>query len=100
MNESTVLRYLLRRALFACMIGVYFAIIGWSIRSRRQPAVRWVTVTVESGDTLWQLCDRVNDDSVDLRRCVSLARSKCPGTIHQGQVVNVPVLDSGKGDVR
>lgn len=82
----------MKRIPFALAIVVYFGVIAWSIRSRRQPSVQWVIVTVHAGDTPWELCDRANDDSVDLRAAVRLMQEKTPGTIQPGQVVKVPVL--------
>ena len=55
---------------------------------------RYIEVTVEYGDTLWDIADVYMADGIDLRECVYILcelNSVTAGSIYPGQVLLVPV---------
>ena len=63
--------------------------------------VKWETVRVEKGDSLWSIIDARNSDVVDVRDLVHLTKehNKMDSNIKPGMVIEVPVY-TGTGKYR
>lgn len=63
--------------------------------------VKWETVRVEKGDSLWSIIDERNSDVVDVRDLIQLTeeRNKMDSNIEPGMIIEVPVY-IGKGKYR
>ena len=79
-------------------IGLVIATVAllWGVRVLRRP-VQWqnVPVVVQPGDTLWTLCDRLNDPAADIRECVYRAKGLHGGStlLHAGETVGIPIQE-------
>ncbi|MCF0151924.1 LysM peptidoglycan-binding domain-containing protein [Megasphaera sp.] len=74
--------------------------IGWSY----QPSQEYVSVAVESGQTVWQLASVVADEDTDVRQVMDsiLKENGLTGTsdIRPGQVLRLPVAPGRAEQVR
>lgn len=63
--------------------------------------VKWETVQVKQGDTLWSIIDKHNSDVVDVRDLVYLTKehNHISSRIEPGMVIKIPVY-TGKGKYR
>lgn len=84
----------LRRLQFCVTLGVGIGIgvFLWLTRQSAAPVFdHYQIVTIQTGDTLWNLCDDLNPPGVDLREAV--ARCQPPDAlIYPGQRVRIPVF--------
>ncbi|WP_296914342.1 LysM peptidoglycan-binding domain-containing protein [uncultured Megasphaera sp.] len=74
--------------------------MGWSY----QPSQEYVSVAVESGQTVWQLASVVADEDTDVRQVMDsiLKENGLTGTsdIRPGQVLRLPVAPGRAEQVR
>ena len=71
------------------------AILGLSDASGlSEEKSEYIELTIEYGDTLWEIADTYMPDGMDLRECVYILcelNSITAGSIYPGQVILVPV---------
>ena len=75
---------------------------GFNIAFADEPAYRYQSVTVCSGDTMWSIASRWADEGEDVRQVmyrICQANSLESKSIYPGQTLRVPVRIEGDTDI-
>lgn len=87
-----------RFTIFVALVIIAFVIISNSLLGLSDVSGltenEYLEVTIESGDTLWNIADKYMPDGNDLRKCVHVlcqVNSITADSIYPGQIILVPI---------
>lgn len=68
---------------------------GQAVQERRNPQYTMVSRKIRAGETLWEICSKVNNGREDVRNVIDRVRLdndiKDPGALKPGQVITIRV---------
>lgn len=83
-----------RHSLFILVMAAFFIFGGLGLFAIADDGVDFVTVTVSSGDTLWELCEPYKPERMDLRDFIAKVKYKNKlksSELTLGQQITIPL---------